>query len=499
MQVPREAQKVANPTHSWLKLIEVSFKPGAAPMSAMLEEFVDGLLNKFQDLGHKVVEKPTDDTDVLLTTAQFEESIPWRKALLFTARHKFGLKQSPVIYTVVQMTPKQFDDAITHLRTALAKKPIDPKDFLFEGLSPDSPRVLIEQGLRGGPIMALMRLLQARAKSIRILLAVGDEHPDRVYHFDLVGAFPESDNIDANGFYTDVVLRMVTTESTHEITNHQVMEPVVTHETWEAMSTPEAMGRAGKELGKRNFFTDMVRIEELVAVPAVSDVVASQYSEGCFGTWDPRVKGLVATITGSARPVDKGNITDDDLALIVGVRPDGQGAQVRHVEGKRNDKPSSEAVEMMDLDGPLPWIDHESTGGVKTKVPVARSKLHGHRGVKAYNPKLVEYVPLDPPYYHYLVSCATEAQARGIRQAFSRAESLLNPNDPRKIAFTVLPGHGVVMVEKLQANKVPFQQFWEAMDSGELQIDPHVPQGQMSYEAESDGRMHLREQGPTQP
>ncbi len=499
MQVPQEALKVVNPAHSWLKQIEVVFVPGNAPMSSMLEELMAGLLDKFKDLGHNVAEKPSDNTDVLLTTAQYDEAIPWRKAFLFSARRQFGLKESPVIYTVIQMRRKQFDEAIAHFRTSLAKKPIDPKDFQFEGLSPDSPRVLMEQGLRGGPIMALMRLLQARTKSIRVLLTVGDEHPERVYHFDLVGAFPESDNTSPDAFYNDMVLRMVTTESTHEITNHQVLEPMVDRETWEAMSTPEAMRRAGQELGKRNFFTEMVRIEDLVTVPAVNDAVASQYSEGCFGTWDPRVEGLVATITGSARPVDKGNITDDDLALIVGVRPDGAGAQVRHVEGKRNDKPSSEAVEMMDLDAPLPWVKHESVGAVKSDVPVARSKLHGHRGVKAFNPKLVEYVPLDPPYYHYLVSCATEAQARGIKSAFSRSETLLDPKDPRKIAFTVLPGHGVVMVEKWQADKKPFQLLWEAMDSGELQIDPHVPQGLMSYEQGPDGRLHLQELGPKQP
>ena len=34
----------------------------------------------------------------------------------------------------------------------------------------------------------------------------------------------------------------------------------------------------------------------------------------------------------------------------VGHRADGRGARVRHVEGKRNDPPSSEAVEMMDAD-----------------------------------------------------------------------------------------------------------------------------------------------------
>ena len=126
-----------------------------------------------------------------------------------------------------------------------------------------------------------------------------------------------------------------------------------------------------------------------------------------------------------------------------------------------------------------------------------RSKLHGHRGVKAFNPELVEYVPLDPPYYHYLVSCATEAQARGIKGAFSRSECLRNPEDPRQIAFTVLPGHGVVMAEKWQADKQPFQIIWEAMDSGDLEIDPHVPQGMMSYELGADGRKHLQEAEPT--
>jgi len=227
-----------------------------------------------------------------------------------------------------------------------------------------------------------------------------------------------------------------------------------------------------------------------VQVPAVNEGVARQYSEGCFATWDPSINALVATVTGSARPVHKGKLTDDDLALITAVKPDGSGAVVRQVEGKRNDPPSSEAVEMMDMDTLLP---HTKQDGVKGDIPVIRSKLHGHRGVKAFNPKFVEYVPLDPPYYHYLVSCATEAQARGIKSAFSRSQTFLNPDDPRQIAFTVLPGHGVVMAEKWKAGKVPFQTIWEAMDSGDLEIDPHVPQGEMSYVSASDGRLSLNE------
>lgn len=491
MQMTSEALKVANPPHDWLRRIEVSFVPG--PMDPVLQELIDNLLERFRELGHNIAATPTNNTAVLFTTAPFAEPLPWRKALLFSARRTYGLKESPVVYTLVHCTKKQFDEWIERFRAALSKQPRDPADFQFEGLSQTAHRVLIEQGLRGGPIMSLQRMLQAQAKSIRVLLVVGDEHPERVYHFDLVGAFPVSEARSQEAFYTDIVLRVVTTESTNEVTDHQLIEPKIELEVWQSLSTPEAMRNAGQELGKRNFFTEMVRIEDLVAVPAVNDSVASQYSEGCFATWDPRIEALVATITGSARPVDKGNISDDDLALIVGVRPDGLGAQVRYVEGKRNDPPSSEAVEMMDMDSLLPRIEHVSVGGIKTKVPVIRSKLHGHRGVKSFNPALVEYVPLDPPYYHYLVSCATAAQARGIKSAFSRSEALRNPADPRQIVFTVLPGHGVVMAEKWHSGKVPFQQFWDAMDSGDLVIDPHVPQGEMSYEPDADNKHTLKE------
>ena len=248
------------------------------------------------------------------------------------------------------------------------------------------------------------------------------------------------------------------------------------------------MLEAGPALGRRNFFTEMVRISDLVQVPAVSQGVANQYSEGCFATWDTGLGALISTVTGSARPVEKDDLKDQDLAVIVGVRDDGRGALVRHVEDKQNDPPSSEAVELMDMDSLLPRVELDGI-----QVPVVRSKLHGHRGIGSYDPDLVEYAPLDPPYYHYPVSCATKAQAEGIKGAFSRAESLLNPDDPRQLAFTVLPGHGVIIAEKWVHGNVPFQLMWEAMDSGALQVDNHVPQGVYRYGANSKGVMVLDE------
>ena len=260
------------------------------------------------------------------------------------------------------------------------------------------------------------------------------------------------------------------------------------------MATPVAMRIAGKELGKRRFFTQMIRIADLIRAPAISDALASQYSEGCFATWDPELHALIATVTGSARPVDKTNVHEDDLAAIVGVRENGEGALVREVDGKLNQPPSSEAVEMRGMDDLLPWIQIEDGPHNGVRVPVVRSKLHGHRGVAAYDPCFVEYTPLEKPYFHYPVSCATAAQAQGIMSAFSNSAAFQNPLDPRQLVFTILPGHGVVIAEKWQSDKEPLQNVWEYMDQGRLQIDNLIAQGPMGFRPGADGRMWCHDQ-----
>jgi hypothetical protein len=486
----------AKPTHLWLRQTSVAVVPGST--TSLLEEVVSNLLHHFGLHGHQVQAAPDDRTDVLLTTAPFGKPLGWREALLFTARHRFGLSRQPTLYTLMHVLPAELRRLLDHFRAVLAKEPPHPADYAFPGLSPRACRVLFEQGRRGGPILAVERLVQAQSKSIRVILVVGEDRPLAAYHFDLVGAHPRSEAEDLASFYDDIVLRIVTTVNAREVTEHQVIGEPIPYATWRRLSTPTAMCVAGQRLGERHFFTHMVRIADLVPVPAMTDAVASQYSEGCFATWDPELGALVATVTGSARPVDKGSITKDDLAVIVGVRPDGRGALTRRVEGKRDAPPSSEAVEMMDMDGPLPSIGLGPAWSTSARVPVARSKLHGHRGVAAYDPRRVEYVPLDPPYYHYLVSCATDAQARGIKRCFARSEALQHPDDPRQVAFTVLPGHGVVIVEKWVVGAAPFQVMWESMDAGYLQVDNRIPQGPMAYVPGPGGRMVLEKEQLTQ-
>ncbi len=478
------------PAHTWLKKISVAFDLGEE--TPLLHKVVEGLKRAFRRLGHRIHDVPQDDTDVLITSAPFEEPLSWRQAMLFTARRRYGLKKLPALYTLVQATRERFCSLWSHLEEALAKDPPDPDDFRFPGLAPEAYHVLLEQGRRAGPILALERIIQARTKCLRVMLVVGDEEPEHLYHFDLVGAYPRSEGGDLEAFYRDIATRIVTDVSTEEVTRHEYVEdPPISREMWESLSTPDAMCAASEALNARGFFSSMIRIADLVHVPAVGDAVADQYSEGCFSTWEPQFDALIATITGSAGPVNKGKIGYDDLAVIVGVREDGMGALVRRVEGQANRPPSSEALEMMVMDSALPSITLGPDWQVEGRVPVVRSKLHGHRGVAAYDPERVEYVPLDPPYYAYPVTCGSDAQARGIRDAFARSEALQNPNDDRQVVFTVLPGHGAVIAEKWVSGTVPFETIWKYMDRGYLVVDTRVPQGAMEYRPAADGRYTL--------
>ena len=473
------------PTHDWLKTTPITYVPDH--VTPVIRSFSENLLETFAAHGHQVTEKVNSDTLGILTASEFGADVNWRSSLMFTARRKFRLPIQPTVFTILHATPQQLEHTISLFSVALEADEPDPALFDFPGLTDRAYRTLFEQGKRGGPIMALARLLQSQSKCIRIILLVGETQPDYAYIFDLVGAHPKISAADPDFFYKEIMLRIVTALSTSDITDHIVEAPPIPRAVWDGLAEPKQMQAAAAALGRRKFFTEMVMIANLVHVPSISASVADQYSEGCFATWSPGINGLVATITGSARPVEKDAITEADLAVIVGVRNNGAGARVRHVEAKANDAPSSESVEMMEMDAYLPKILLGADWDIRTKVPVVRSKLHGHRGVSTYDPALVEFVPLEDAYYHYPVSCATEAQASAIVRAFSRSEALQNPDDPRQAVFTILPGHGLMLVEKWVPGKAAFQHLYELMDLGGITIDSKIPQGPFVYRANPAG------------
>ena len=466
---------IHTPTHTWLKQLTVAYLPG--PSTPLSNRVASDLMEFLHQEGHTTQALPTADTDVILTTARLGEPLGWREAFMFTARRRYGLHHVPTVFTILHATAQQFNNLLSEtesiLRNGIESTP------RFAGVPETASRTLFQQGKRGGAIMYLLRILQIQSKSIRVLLVVGDEKPDAAFLFDLVGAHPQIRNDDPQSFYKDITTRIMTAASTAEITRHQAVEPELKRTVWEALPTLRHMTQASQELGKRDFFTEMIHVSDVAEIPGFSDAISQQYSEGCFATWDVQINGLLTTITGSARPVRKENITDKDLAVIVGIKPQYDGALIRKVEGHPNRPPSSEAVEMIGMDLKLPRI--ALTNGVE--APVIRSKLHGHRGVArstrpGWNtfrcPKVIFTTPSPAPPTPSTAPC---------RRRFKLA-ALRDPSDPRQIVFTVLPGHGVVIVEKWVAGKQPFQVIWEGMDRGDIEVSNDIPQGPFTFRTE---------------
>ena len=464
------------PTHSWLKQLSISYLPG--PSTELSDQVATDLISHFGQEGHMAPTQPSPETDVILTTARLGEPLGWRQAFMFTARRRFQLKHVPTVFTIVHATPGQLGAWMRKVEEVLKEGPEAAPPF--GGVPESASQTLYQQGKRGGAILYLLRIIQIQTKCIRVLLIIGEAKPQSAFLFDLVGAHPQIQFENPQSFYQDLATRILTAASTSEITNHETVEPPITRDQWEGLATIGDMTRSSHELGKRDFFTEMIKVSQLAEIPGFSEAISSQYSEGCFATWEPKVNGLLTTITGSARPVRKENITDKDLAVIVGIKPQRDGALIRKVEGHPNHPPSSEAVEMIGMDLALPKITLKDGA----QVPVIRSKLHGHRGVRSFDWTRVEYVPLPESYLHYPVSCSTDAQYRAVQEAFSHSYALQNPQDPRQLVFTVLPGHGVVVVEKWAEGKDAFQVIWEAMDHKDIEITNHIPQGPFTFETQ---------------
>ena len=66
------------PLHPWLKTMRVAYLPG--PSTSVAADVAQGIMQHLDALGHVAQERPTDETDVVLTTARFGEARSWRTA-----------------------------------------------------------------------------------------------------------------------------------------------------------------------------------------------------------------------------------------------------------------------------------------------------------------------------------------------------------------------------------------------------------------------------------
>lgn len=465
--------------------LRVSFVPGSG--SGLSDSFAQKLLESFAAQGALVQDEPNFQTDVVLTTQEFGRIVSWREAILFTGRRRFGLRASVRIFTILSAASSAVHALVDRFKTGCDRQSRSPGDFDFPGLAPNSGRVLFEQAVSRSPTLALSRLIQAQSKSIDTLLLVGEESLDHLFHFNLVGShYRAAANQE---LYQHVSLRIAVSVRAERIADHEREATSVPDTCWYRSKVANAMCSAAAQFESRGFFSPMLKLSDLVAVPSFSDTISRQYSEGCFASWEPTLGGLMVTCAGNDAPFHKGKLNVDDLALVVGLRPNGCGVRYLQAAGASPRLPSSEAVELMRIDEELARVQLQQDNGRQFDVPIIRSKLHGHRGVRSYNPKHVEYCPIDMEYQLYPVSCATNTQAQVVKRAFAGAACLTQADDERSVAFTLVPGHGVMIVEKWTPDKEPFQQIWEFMDRGYLVIDGDVPQGTVSFLKNADQRI----------
>ena len=67
--------------HPWLRNVHVAYAPGPT-VTPLGGEVIENVLLAFNELGHTVQDKPTNDTDIILTTAAYPASLGIRGPMI---------------------------------------------------------------------------------------------------------------------------------------------------------------------------------------------------------------------------------------------------------------------------------------------------------------------------------------------------------------------------------------------------------------------------------
>ena len=482
--------------HSWTHPISIAYMPG--DNTAALDLACSALLDWLREAGCTVTDLPDNGTELIVTTRRFGDNVTREEALFFNAKRQYHLSSRPQLLTLVDVPEDEYQSLVQHF-TAIAQLPEEEASRKqYPGLGPQAAGLISHQARRGGPELAFARLVQGQVLSIRVMaIRTQAGHPYRAMHFDMAGARPVTDATDLESFAEDAGPRVLAAVCAVEVNHHSFVDEPVPADLWESLSSPDVMVRAGSMFTQYGFFTTPLYVEKLLGYRGISEAISAQFSEGCYAVYEPDIPGLLTTASGSSRLVDKRSISRQDQAVVVGTRPDHEGAMVRPVAGMDRVVPSVEAVEMMGLCERVPKHRHLNSHGLPVIVPNVRAILHGHLGVAAYDPDLVEAVMLDPLFYTQLVSCGTGALAEGTATAFARSESLKDLHDPRRVIFLEQPGHGVMVVEKWPATddgSQPFETIRDYLGTGILQMTLDIAQSLVRWEMAtgSDGQRLMR-------
>ncbi|MCC7359038.1 MAG: hypothetical protein IT317_06160 [Anaerolineales bacterium] len=476
------------PLHAWIRPIAIAFLPRSRTPGLNLA--IEALFAWLREAGCTIQDQPDNNTNLIITTGIFGEWVGRDEALLFHAKRLHRLSRRPTILTMVDVPEAEFQTQLDHFRALGGLAEAEAAQVQYDGLGPQAAEVIAHQARRGGAELAIGRYLQTRYISIRVMaVRTLNERPYRAVHYDLAGARPVSDARDLEAFAAEVGARLLAAVCATEVNHHVFAQEPVAAETWAGLATPDAMVTAGLTFTRFGFFTTPIQVDKLLGYRGIGDAISAQFSEGCYGVYEPEVNGLITTATGSSRLVDKRAITRADQAVVTGVLPTREGALVRPVEGMEMVVPSVEAVEMMGICEAVAGHERANRSGGLVRVPNVRAILHGHLGVESYDPAYVEAVTLDPLYYTQLVSCGTGPLASGTAAAFSRSQSLRDVSDPRQVVFLEQPGHGVMMVEKwpaLGSDAPPFTGFLKALEAGRLRMSLNIAQGPMGWEQRTE-------------
>lgn len=461
--------------HSWVRPVNFALVPRVP--DPLIDPLLSALPASVRAYGGRLVPRPNRNTGIIVTTARYGEIISTKDALFFQAKLLFKLAHRPSVFTLVGVPRVELEETLATMKRVGDASDADLDQFWFPGMPATGLPILREEARRGGPIKAFARLLQVQVKSVWTGAVVGDPETgviDGIYLFDLVGAHPFVTASSVEQLADDLVARLTTIVCTTQADHHERVSTTIPRDVWERATAPDRMVEAAWELGRRGFLTAPIHLKDF-GFRALGRAISNQYSEGCLATYDPALGVLLTTATGSARVVDKRYISRADIALVQEIKPDNSGVRIPRVEGRPFVKPSVEAVELARI-----IFDAPRFAGSLPTLPV--SIIHLHMSIAAYNPSVVEYVALDPPFYTCPVSCGTRELADGTARAFARSSVLSDRDEPRRIAVLEQPTHGCVLVELGEGTTPAYQRIFDAIDRGDLVLSFDVPQGRVRWQ-----------------